>query len=140
MIRPSFARNNTGVMIVDESAPNSPAGGAEEPVLNAVDDGITLADIPQLIEVEEARKQHRALPSQSPIPMIAELTPLELMIVKHAALLTLLRSPLKSEFELDDLIEFLEVKKGGFFYKLFKGGKQQKKGEADVLSLTSTVA
>ena len=126
MLRPGFARNNTGVMIVDDSAPNSPSGGAEEPPLSAPDDGITLADIPQLIEAEEARKQHRALPSQSTAPLIAELTPLELMIVKHAALLALSRSPLKNEFELDDLLEFIEAKKGGFWNKLFKKDKQKK--------------
>ena len=113
-------------MIVDDSAPNSPSCGAEEPPLSAPDDGITLADIPQLIEAEEARKQHRALPSQSTAPLIAELTPLELMIVKHAALLALSRSPLKNEFELDDLLEFIEAKKGGFWNKLFKKDKQKK--------------
>lgn len=128
LLRPGFARNNTGVMIVDDSAPNSPSGGNDEPPLSAPDDGISLADIPQLIEAEEARKQHRALPSQSHIPLVAELTPLELMIVKHAALLVLSRSPLKNECDLDDLLEFIEVKKGGFWNKLFKANKQQKKG------------
>ncbi|KAI5121611.1 hypothetical protein M0805_001143 [Coniferiporia weirii] len=128
VLRPSFARNNTGVMIVDDSLPNSPSGVYDGPSLSAPEDGITLADIPQLIEAEEARKQHRALPSQSHVPLIAELTPLELMIVKHAALLSLSRSPLKSEVDLDDLLEFIEVKKGGFWNKLFKANKQQKKG------------
>lgn len=126
VIRPSFARNNTGVMIVDESAPNSPSGGVDEPPLNAPDNGITLADIPQLLEVEEARQQHRALPSQSHVPLVAELTPLELMIVKHSAVLALCRSPLKNEFEIDDLLEFIEVKKNNFWNKLFKGNKQKK--------------
>lgn len=126
VIRPSFARGNTGVMIIDDSAPNSPSGGVEESPLSAPEDGITLADIPQLIEAEEARKQHRALPYQSPIPLVAELTPLGLMIVKHSALLALYRSPLKNEFELDDLLEFIETKKGGFWNKLFKANKQKK--------------
>ncbi|KAH8111025.1 RhoGAP-domain-containing protein [Phellopilus nigrolimitatus] len=126
VLRPGFARNNTGVMIVDDSAPNSPSGGIEDPSLSRPDDGITLADIPQLIEAEEARKQHRPLPSQSHIPLVAELTPLELMIVKHAALLALSRSPLKNEYDLDDLLEFIEVKKGGFWNKIFKANKQKK--------------
>ncbi|OCB86376.1 RhoGAP-domain-containing protein [Sanghuangporus baumii] len=93
-VRPRLAAPGNlsgGVMIVDDSAPNSPSGGADEPPMTVAQDGITLADIPHVIEAEEARKQHRALPSQSTVPTIAELTPLELMIVKHAALLALSR-------------------------------------------------
>jgi hypothetical protein len=135
MYRPPFARANTGVLVVDDSAPNSPAGGVEEPQLGPVDDGITLADIPQVLAAEEARKRHQSLPSESPIPHMAELTPLELMIVKHAALLSLYRSPLKSEFDLDDLLEFVEVKKSGFWNKLFNKGGKQKKGASCYLSL-----
>ena len=125
-LRPSFARNNTGVMIVDDSMPNSPAPLSEDPLMNQQDDGITLADIPQLLEAEEARMQHRPSPFQTSRPLIAELAPLELMIVKHSALLALYRSPLKNEIDMDDLLEFLEVKKGGFWNKLFKPGKQKK--------------
>ena len=135
MFRPPFARANTGVMIVDDSAPNSPAGGVDEPQLGPVDDGITLADIPQVIAAEEARMHHRSLPSQSPIPHIAELTPLELMIVKHAALLALYRSPLKGEFDLDELLDFVEAKKGGFWTKWFNKGGKQKKGTTGLTSI-----
>ena len=126
-------------MIVDDSVPSSPSGGADEPPMTVAQDGITLADIPHVIEAEEARKQHRALPSQSIVPTIAELTPLELMIVKHAALLALSRSPLKNEFEVDDLLEFIEVKKGGFWNKFFKKDKQ-KKGKEWYYHFLSTVA
>ena len=137
VIRPSFARNNTGVMIVDDSAPNSPSGGVDEPPIGVPDDGITLADIPQLIEAEEARKHHRSLPSQSHVPLVAELTPLEMMIVKHSAILALYRSPLKNEFELDDLLEFVEVKKNNFWNKFFKGNKQKKGESSSILSFMS---
>ncbi|TDL24068.1 RhoGAP-domain-containing protein [Rickenella mellea] len=125
-IRPNLGRGNTEVMIVDDSVPNSPATGADEPQMPAPDDGITLADIPQIIEAEQAREQHRPLPRQSATPFIADVTPLELMIVKHAAVLSLCRSPLKSEFDLDEILELLEVKKSGFWNKLFKAGKQKK--------------
>lgn len=134
IIRPGFARNNTGVMIVDESAPTSPAGGNEEAPMAASEDGITLADIPQLIEAEEARKHHRSLPSQSHVPLVAELTPLEQIIIRHSALLALSRSPIKNEFDLEDLLEFIEIKKSNFFAKFFKQNKQ-KKGELLCLSL-----
>lgn len=125
MLRPGFARNNTGVMIVDDSAPNSPAGGVEEPTLSTPEDGITLADIPHLIEVEEVRKGHRTLSSQSTILLIDKLT-LELVIAKHAALLALSCSPLKNEFDLDDILEFIEAKKSGFWNNFLEKDKAKK--------------
>lgn len=131
IIRPGFARNNTGVMIVDDSAPTSPAGGNDEPPIGTSEDGITLADIPQLIEAEEARKHRRSLPSQSHVPLVAELTPLEQIIVRHSALLALSRSPIRNEFELDELLEFIENKKSNFWNKFFKQNKQ-KKGQSFV--------
>lgn len=127
VIRPSFARNNTEVMIVDDSSPNSPAIGPEEPPAVPVpDEGITLADIPQLMEAAQAREQQRSLPRQTSIPYIAELSALELAIVKHCAVLALYRSPLKDQFDLDEILELVEVKKGGFWNKLFKGGNDKK--------------
>ncbi|KAJ7207290.1 LIM domain-containing protein [Mycena haematopus] len=124
VLRPAFARNNTEVMIVDESGPNSPAGGEEQrdPQL---DNGITLADIPQLMEVAQAREERRSLPRESSIPYIAELSALELAIVKHAALLALSRSALRDQFDLDELIEMVETKKSGFWNKLFKPGDKK---------------
>jgi hypothetical protein len=139
LLRPSFARNNTGVMIVDESAPASPDahpnGDEAAPLsltrgapgtVDAGNDGITLADIPQLMEAAQAREQHRWLPRQSATPFVSELSALELAIVRHAALLALSRSALRDQFELDDLYELLEVKKGSFWKKLFGPGKEKK--------------
>ncbi|KAF8909401.1 hypothetical protein CPB84DRAFT_1516605 [Gymnopilus junonius] len=128
-LRPSLARNNAEVMIVDDSAPNSPAG-PEEPVIPKRDDALTLADIPQLMEVAQAREQHRSLPRESATPYIAELSALELAIVKHCAVLALTRSPLKDQFDLDEILEMVETKKSGFWNKLFKGDKKnvKKKG------------
>lgn len=123
--RPPLLRNNTEVKIVDDSAPNSPAGGPEEAPLHVPDDGITLADIPQLMEVAQAREQQRSLPRQSTIPHIAELSVLELAIVKHCALLALQRSPLKDQIDLDELLELVETKKAGFWNKLFKAGDKK---------------
>ncbi|EIN06077.1 RhoGAP-domain-containing protein [Punctularia strigosozonata HHB-11173 SS5] len=129
VIRPPYARHNTEVMIVDESMPNSPAIGSEEqsPMgLPAPDEGITLADIPQLMEAAQAREQHRSLPRQSQVPFIAELSPLELAIVKHCAVLVLHGSPLRNEFDLDEILELIEVKKSGFWNRWFKGGNDKK--------------
>lgn len=128
-LRPSLARNNTEVMIVDDSAPNSPAG-PEESSIPKRDDALTLADIPQLMEVAQAREQQRSLPRESSTPYIAELSALELAIVKHCAVLALTRSPLKDQFDLDEILEMVETKKSGFWNKLFKGDKKnvKKKG------------
>lgn len=136
-VRPPLIRNNTEVKIIDDSAPNSPAGGLEETPLHVPDDGITLADIPQLMEVAQAREQQRSLPRQSTIPHIAELSVLELAIVKHCALLALQRSPLKDQIELDELLELVETKKAGFWNKLFKAGDKKnvkKKGQLCLLA------
>ncbi|KAL0576453.1 Rho-type GTPase activating protein Rga1 [Marasmius crinis-equi] len=141
VIKPPFARNNTEVMIVDESAPNSPAIGDEVGPMGmsgvrinssgaAVQEGITLADLPQLMEAAQAREQQRSLPRLNSIPYIAELSALELAIVKHAAVLVLSKSPLKDQLDLDELLELVEIKKGGFWKTLFKGDKKnvKKKG------------
>ncbi|KAF8159681.1 hypothetical protein B0H34DRAFT_704400 [Crassisporium funariophilum] len=127
-LRPSLGRNNTEVMIVDDSAPNSPAGGAgaDNQTPRKRDDALTLADIPQLMEVAQAREQQRSLPRESSIPYIAELSALELTIVKHCAVLALTRSPLKDQFDLDEILEMIESKKSGFWNKLFKGDKDKK--------------
>ncbi|KAI0057251.1 RhoGAP-domain-containing protein [Artomyces pyxidatus] len=121
--RPSFNRANTDVMIVDDSAPSSPAGPPPDGPVGV--EGITLADIPQLAEAAQAREQHRSLPSQSSIPYIAELTPLELAIVKHAAVVILYRSPLREQIDVEEIMEMVEVKKQGFWNKLFKGNDKK---------------
>ncbi|KDR80504.1 hypothetical protein GALMADRAFT_240793 [Galerina marginata CBS 339.88] len=128
-LRPSLARSNTEVMIVDESAPNSPAGGQDESTMPKRDDALTLADIPQLMVFAQAREQQRS-PRDSGAPYIAELSGLELAIVKHCAVLALTRSPLKDQFDLEEILEMVETKKSGFWGKLFKGDKKnvKKKG------------
>ncbi|KAI0028670.1 hypothetical protein K488DRAFT_58020 [Vararia minispora EC-137] len=130
--RPALSRKNTDVMIVDDPtpAPLSPAVGYGESALIPAREGITLADIPQLAEAAQAMEQHRSLPRQNARPFIAELSPLELAIVKHAAVVILYRSALREQFELDELLEMVETKKSGFWNKIFKQDKKKiaKKG------------
>ncbi|KDN45879.1 RhoGAP-domain-containing protein [Tilletiaria anomala UBC 951] len=125
-IRPAFARHNTDVRIRDDG-PIRQVSGDDIPRrrLGTGEDGITLADIPQLLEAEQAREQHRALPSDHGRPF-AELSALELFIVKHIAVMVLQQSALKDLVPLDDLIEFIETRKNTFWGKLFKGGKDKK--------------
>ena len=142
--RPNLIRKNTEVKIVDDSAPNSPAAAPEDSPIHVPDDGITLADIPQLVEAAQAREQRRSLPRQSTVPHISELNALELAIVKHLALLALLRSPIREQVDLDEILELIETKKSGFWNKLFKAGDKKnvkKKGKSLPLEgmLTLTV-
>jgi hypothetical protein len=63
---------------------------------------------------------------------IAELTQQELLLVKYAALLIIAKSPLGDPQMVEEMIEWLEAKKGGFWNKLFnKTDKKnvKKKGE-----------
>lgn len=149
VIRPAFARDNTRVLVVDERIPDSAldqdvnqqaassshhggygrAGrspvevGPGAPFVD--DDALTLADIPQLLESEQAREQHRSLPAQAGKPLLAELTPLEWLIVKHFTVLALQRSPLKDQFDLEEIVELVQLKKNTFWDKLFKGNDKK---------------
>jgi hypothetical protein len=135
VIRPNFARGNTEVMIVDDSVPNSPSGGIDEPITATLEDGITLADIPQVAQAELSGVPH-ALGRHPSTPYISELSPLALTIVKHAAVAALTRSPLANQFDLDEILELVEAKKAGFWTKLFKQNndkKMKKKGKTCLL-------
>ena len=68
ILRPSFARANTEVKIVDESMPSSPAAGMDDPQPRLpVDDSITLADIPQIVQAAQAHNERRSLPRENAI-------------------------------------------------------------------------
>ncbi|CEH15938.1 -domain-containing protein [Ceraceosorus bombacis] len=121
-IRPAFARHNTDVRIRDDGPLRQPSGDEVEP--HALD-AVTLADIPQLLEAEQLREQRRALPEG--VRSIAELSALELFIVKHMAVMMLQQSALKDLVNLDDLVDVIDMRKNTFWGKLFKGGKDDKK-------------
>lgn len=92
-----------------------------------------MADIPQLIEAT----QNRSLPSVRGRQHIAELNASELLLVKYAALLIIARSPLGDPAMVEEMIEWLEAKKSGFWNKLFnKGDKRnvKKKGACLIYS------
>jgi len=133
--RPDYFRKNTEVKIVDEPTPSTPPATvhSEGGPLGSVPtlEGLTLADIPQLAEAAQAMEQRRSL-----APYVAELTPLELAIVRHAAVVVLYRSPLRDQVDLDEILEMVEAKKQGFWGKLFKGNdKKNIKKKGALLSL-----
>ena len=129
--KPPYARGASEAKIIEDSAPSPPPIAYDEypPELQpqGPDDGITLADIPQLVQAAQVRAQHRPLPGQGTIPFIAELGGLELAIVKHSAAVVLSRSRLKDQMDMDEIFELLETKKGGFWNRLFKRGSSAKK-------------
>jgi hypothetical protein len=128
--RPPFQHTNSQVHVIDHSpvapGPLTPQdshltyldGNLEE-----ADPVISLADIPQLIESQQYLHSGRKL--------VAELNVLEYTILKYTALWKLTRSQLKEYIDLDEMLEFLETKKSGFWNKLLRGGdkKVKKKGE-----------
>ncbi len=123
-IRPAFARHNTDVKIREDGPMRQPSGDELQRDTRS-EDGITLADIPHILEAEQAREQHRPLPSEG-TRCISELSALELFIVKHMAVMYLQQSALRDHVNLDDLIEFIETRKNTFWGKIFKGGKDKK--------------
>jgi len=129
--KPPYARGNSEVKIIEDAVPNSPSlayvDHPPELRTQSADDGITLADIPQLVQVAQARAQQRPLPRESAVPFIAELGALELAIVKHSAAVIMSKSPLKEHMDMDEIFDLLEMKKGGFWNKLFKAGGSGKK-------------
>jgi len=128
VLRPAFARNNTEVMILEDSTPNSPTGGEESQFDPANESkAFSLGDIHSIVEAVQAREQHRSLPRETSLPYIAELSALELAIAKHFAVLALTRSSLKDSFDLEELLEMVEPKKSNFWQKLFRGDKKAPK-------------
>jgi len=126
--RPPFQHTNTQVYITDHSPVTPAQQDTRLPYLDTdqdeADPVISLADIPQLIEGQQYRNSGRKL--------VAELNALEFTILKYTALWKLTRSQLKDYIDLDEMIEFLETKKSGFWNKLLmRGGdkKVKKKGE-----------
>ena len=138
--KPPYARGNNEIKIIEESAPSSPslAYGDPSPELRPQnsDEGITLADIPQLVQVAQARAQHRSFPRENATPFIAELGVLELAIVKHSAAVVLSKSLLKDQMDMDEIFGLLGVKEGGFWNRLFKpsgSGKRDVKKKGGTL-------
>ncbi|GAA5959604.1 hypothetical protein JCM3765_007214 [Sporobolomyces pararoseus] len=128
--RPGFHRATTAVHIVDEQTDSTPQqegpglGGASEPTQD--EEGITLADLPKVMEAEQKRAEQR---HYFPNKLLSELSALEYFIVKHVAavLLASETSALRDVAPLDELLEIIDARKNTFWGKLFKGGNEQKK-------------
>ncbi|CAO1629926.1 unnamed protein product [Parajaminaea phylloscopi] len=125
-VRPAFARHNTDVRIREDGPRRQPSADEQVDPLQHAEDGLTLGDIPQLLEAEQAREQRRSLYHDGG-RSLSELSALELFIVKHMAVMMLQQSPLRDLVPMDDLIDFIEMRKNTFWGKLFKSGKDKKR-------------
>lgn len=132
VIRPPFARNNTHIRIMDAaegagSADDARAAVDEDSSPFAHEEGVTLADIPQLVEAEQAKMQHRRPPLSPDRPLLSELTTVEAVTIKHFALYALTKSGLGHLIDLEDVLELMEMRKSVWWNKLFiKAGKDKK--------------
>ena len=131
IIRPAFARNNTSVLIVNDTPDAVLEGLANTfvlPSLNADEDAITLGDLTNLA-------QHKRPDDK---PLLSTLNQLQSLIVKHFALLQLQKSQIANMVELDEVLELLDVRKSQWWNKIFKGTNkkdQKKKGQCFVHEL-----
>jgi hypothetical protein len=128
--RPNYNRTTTAVRVVDDQAEREPRddrmvlGSAKSPVEDEA--GITLADLTEMMQAEQAKEHRRSRP-QGSFMLLADLPPLEYFIIKHITALALSLEPcIRDEISLDDLLEIIDAKKNTFWGKLFKGSNEKK--------------
>jgi hypothetical protein len=108
--------------------PDFPARTASPIQEEATDDeheSLRLADISSLMEGD--RRSTLGPESGPDTPFLSDLDPMDSVLVKHAALWLLNHSELKDKFDADDVLEGLEIRKGGLWNKFFRGEKRVKK-------------
>lgn len=121
-IRAPFARHNSDVLVRVDGAPTPPIP-SDATITH--DEGITLADIPMILQAEHDREQR--VPGEAARRPMSSLSFEELLVLKYVALARLQRSVLGDQLRMDDLLELLEVRKSTFWGKfLFKGGKDRR--------------
>lgn len=144
ILRPAFGRANTHIAIISDNSNDTTPDASTPMLLQRLDDdsspfeheqGVTLADIPALVEAEQAKLEHRPPPISEGRPLMAELSALDATIVKHFALIALTKSPIAHYIDMEELFELVEIRKNQWWNKLFKPGKDKKdvkrKGEPE---------
>jgi hypothetical protein len=93
-------------------------------------ESLRLADIQSLVEAEHDKERRASLLSSNSatdLPFLSDLDPLDSVIVKHAALWLINHSELKEKIDADDILEGIEIRKGGMWNRFFKTEKKVKK-------------
>jgi hypothetical protein len=88
-------------------------------------ESLRLADISSLMEGD--RRSTLGVEPRPDTPFLSDLDPMDSVLVKHAALWLLNHSELKDKFDADDVLEGLEIRKGGLWNKFFRGERKVKK-------------
>jgi hypothetical protein len=111
-----------------------PTEKIESPIQETIEEedmeSLTLADISNLVEDQSSNRRSSfriATPSGPDAPLISDLEPLDLTIIKHAALWMLNNSVLRDKFDSDEMLESIEVRKGSLWKQFFRGEKKVKK-------------
>lgn len=118
-IRAPFTRHNSDVLVQEDGARTPPLPS------DSTNEGITLADIPMILQAEHDREQR--VPGEAARRPLSSLSSEELLVLKYVALVQLQRSALGDQLRMDELLELLEVRKSTFWGKfLFKGGKDRR--------------
>lgn len=170
-VRPTFARHNTEVIIVeDEQRPprrepsedtvqltgepetyhdrdhDRAGGGASGRRQSRESEVLMLHNISSLVEAEHAKERRMSsvsagkgkatdVPALAPL-LLTDLEAYDTVIVKHAAVWLLYHSELRDKFDLDEVLELIEIRKAGIWNKIFKVEKKgKKKGELGGLTL-----
>ncbi|KAH8926194.1 RhoGAP-domain-containing protein [Atractiella rhizophila] len=137
--RPTFSRSTTAVRVIDDQGLDQPPIQVQQPPRepaipepgHAAEAAITLADLTEVMQAEQARAQRRSARPQGGFILLSELPALEYFIVKHIAALALSQEQvLRDETNLDELLDVIEARKNNFWNKLFKGGNE-KRGAAN---------
>lgn len=142
--RPEFTRMNSQVVVMEEFPPQSSNTNTtltevvatqvletvitEEPEEDH--ESLKLSDIQSLVEAEQAKDRRMSLlssGSSGDTMYLSDIDQLDSIIVKHAALWLLNHSELKDKFDADDILEGIEIRKGGLWNKFFRGEKKVKK-------------
>lgn len=101
---------------------------------------LMLHDISSLVEAEHAKERRLSsvsagkgnatdVPALAPL-LLTDLEVCDTAIVKHAAVWLLHHSELRDKFDLDEVLELIEMRKVGIWNKIFKAEKKgKKKGE-----------
>lgn len=152
-VRPAFARHNTQVIIRREPSEDT----IQVPIEPEVHDNrvsgdggrrrsresevLMLHNISSLVEAEHAKERRMSSvsggkgaatdgPRLAPPLLLTDLDACDAAIVKHAAVWLLSQSELREKFDMDEVLELIEVRKAGIWNKIFKGEKKgKKKGE-----------
>lgn len=126
--KPSIIEQQDGPIERPSNIPDSASAKSED------FEAPTLASVPQRVEIPQTIRQQRSLQK----PYIAELSAFELAIVKHGAVLMLTRSPMKDQFDLDEIVEMVETKNGGFWGEIFTGNNKKNAKQKGELLLVNT--